>query len=153
LGNLYTFPKIFSGVFRVFRTQLRIRVKFQAFSTFLKKALFKSPAPTYGPLLHEAKIWTSVAKNGYFFFSDLHLRTMKRISGKKDDSWKLPIAPLLRRGQFSLRFSCKTPLEIASKKKWIFCSTIIGYESGRSRCNTLDYRFRKRVFLDSKLKC
>jgi hypothetical protein len=53
------FPKFFRGVFSGFHFQLRIGVKFGkgVFDVLKKKALFQiTGCPTYGPLLHEAKI-------------------------------------------------------------------------------------------------
>jgi hypothetical protein len=124
------FPRVFSG-FSGLNLESGISEK-RRFSTFLKKSTFQiTGCPTYGPLLHEAKIWTSVKKTDTFFFQFCILRTMKcaEISGKKTYSWKLPIAPLLRRS-FSLFFSCKTLLEIASKKKLnLLQYYYIGYES------------------------
>jgi hypothetical protein len=110
-GNCATFPEIFR-CFQGFQDfQLRIGFGKKAFSTFLEKKHFSNhQAVPPRSTLHEAKIWTSVAKNGYFFFSDFAFWTIMRDFWKKKTySWKLPYSSLVGAGQFSLFFSCKTP--------------------------------------------
>jgi hypothetical protein len=67
-----TFPKFSEGVFRVFRTfnleSGKISEK-RRFRRFWKKSFQITGCPTYGPLLHEAKIWTSVTKKRILFFA------------------------------------------------------------------------------------
>jgi hypothetical protein len=132
----YTFsPEIFSrGVFRGFRYfQLRIRGKISVrrFRRFEKKStFFKSPAVPPTVHLYMRRKSEHRSQKRILFFSGFCIfknYEMREISEKKDVQLKItPYSPLLRRGSFPLLFFSRKPLlEIASKKKWIFCSIII----------------------------
>jgi hypothetical protein len=153
-----TLSKFREGHFRGFRDfQLRIEVKFRkgVFDVFGKIFTF-----AFYRLEVDIILWGENLNFAFFEKCGTRFRFWVRFCAallekirpdENDDAYRLPYRPCCAGGQFSYAF-VQIGCEMASKKKKVLQYYYIGYESRESRCNT-DYRFRKRVFLDSKLKC
>jgi hypothetical protein len=120
LLNLYTFPEIFEGVFRVFRTFNLESGKISGrFRRFWKKAHFFSALSHHGPHTWGENLNIGHKKRILFRFCILKLWNARNFW--KTIQLKLPYSSLVAQGVSSLRFfSCKTLLEIASKKSESF---------------------------------